>query len=103
VAKGQNTKKKKKKVKGLGVAGPPLKALGATPKRPKNQKKKKVWVLGGGRIIPKGLGGGSSTPQNPNFFFFFVFLDLLGVVGSPPRAWGGFDHPIRLIWGWPNP
>jgi hypothetical protein len=75
----------------LGVVQPPPKGL--KTKNTKKKKKKKVWVLRGGRIIPKGLGSGSSTPgsafgggpatpktQTLFWFFFFFFLRFGGCV-----------------------
>jgi hypothetical protein len=37
-----------------------------------------------------------------NFFFFFFFLKkkgfgFLGMAKPPPRAWGGFGHPLQPV------
>jgi hypothetical protein len=61
-----------------------------------------VW---GGRSHPQAFGGGPATPKatkkkKKKFRNGFV---PLGVAGPPPRAWGGFGHPLRPHpgpWGW---
>jgi hypothetical protein len=111
---------------GVAEATPGLWGWSGHPERPKKKKKnvKMGFGLWGWPDHPLGLGGGFGTPPTGRrgwlrplgvvrpppksqthffLFFFFFFFWPFGVAGPPPKAWGGFGHLHKAVWGWPKP